>query len=240
MLNIKGHIFFALIKLNQNRNKTYNNNNEKENDIDSIIRKNHITCTRYYRHRMNDMKKLLTNDPTLLGHVNDFFFVIEFHNRGNKHDHALIWIKNALIYVKSSNCEVIQFIDKYITCNTNLIHQKFANMHWHHHWIFYREYSKTQCKYNFPISPMKRTRILELIIVPKQIIINNFTKVCNAIKQEQYNESVSFDSFLEKLSMIERDYIKDIQSTLKTIIIFLKRKPSHTWNNSFTIKIPDL
>ncbi len=33
----------------------------------------------------------------------DIYIVIEFQNRGNKHDHGLLWMKNAPMYEVDTN-----------------------------------------------------------------------------------------------------------------------------------------
>jgi len=39
-----------------------------------------------------------------------FYFVIEFHNRGNEHDHGLLLIKNGPTYGVDSNEIIEQFV----------------------------------------------------------------------------------------------------------------------------------
>ena len=74
-----------------------NENITKEN-IDSIIRKHPVTCTRYYRNNFNALLKLLKNNDHFFGCVIDYFFVTKFQNRGNEHDHGILWIENAPVY----------------------------------------------------------------------------------------------------------------------------------------------
>jgi hypothetical protein len=43
-----------------------------------------------------------------------------------------------------------------------------------------------------------------------------------------------------ELQLTEDEYMQVIQSTLKQPTIFLKRKPSHIWNNSFVKDMPNM
>ena len=62
----------------------------ENDDIDYLIRKDPVTCTRYYRHRINALRQLICHDETFFGKISDYYFVTEFHNRGSEHDHTLL------------------------------------------------------------------------------------------------------------------------------------------------------
>ena len=51
-----------------------------------------------------------------IGKITDYFYRVEFQQRGSPHVHCLFWIENAPIIDKNSDKEVIQFIYKYVTC----------------------------------------------------------------------------------------------------------------------------
>jgi hypothetical protein len=59
--------------------------------------------------------------------------VTEFHNKGSEHDHALLWIEGALVYGNDNNSQIEQFVDKYITCNTDHLDRELAKFHRHYH-----------------------------------------------------------------------------------------------------------
>ena len=63
----------------------------------------------------------------------------KFQNRGNEHDHMLIWIQNAPIYGNESNDEIVKFFDHHITCNTDHLQTHMAKLQKHHHT---RQYKK--------------------------------------------------------------------------------------------------
>ena len=50
-----------------------------------------------------------------IGKVKDYFYRVEFQNRGSPHIHMLMWIEDAKMFEKNSDDEVTAFIDDYIT-----------------------------------------------------------------------------------------------------------------------------
>ena len=48
-------------------------------------------------------------DNSLFENVIDYFFVTKFQNRGNQHDHFLIWVKSAPIYGKETTRNIEAF-----------------------------------------------------------------------------------------------------------------------------------
>jgi hypothetical protein len=119
--------------LHRNRKRKKQTDTLENNDIDYLIRKDPVTCTRYYRHRINALRQLICHDETFFGKISDYFFVTEFQNRGNEHDHALLWIEGAPVYGADNNSQIEQFVDKYITCNTDHLDPELAKVHRHYH-----------------------------------------------------------------------------------------------------------
>ena len=65
--------------------------------------------------------------------VKEFFYRFEFQQRGSPHIHMLVWIENAPTLEKNSEEEIVQFVDKYLTCNIDNVKyselQKTMNEH---------------------------------------------------------------------------------------------------------------
>lgn len=51
-----------------------------------------------------------------IGKIKDYFYRVEFQQRGYPHVHCLFWIENAPQIDKNTNEEIVEFIDKYVTC----------------------------------------------------------------------------------------------------------------------------
>ena len=123
----------TLTELSTNRGTQKYTQTLEDIDIDYLIRKDPVTCTRYYRHRINSLRQLICHDEMFFGKISNYFFVTEFQNRGNEQDHTLLWIEGALVYGADNNSEIEQFVDKYITCNIDHLDPELAKVHRHYH-----------------------------------------------------------------------------------------------------------
>ena len=54
-----------------------------------------------------------------IGKVLDCFYRVEFQQRGSPHIHMLVWKENAPTLETNSEEETVQFVDQYLTCNTD-------------------------------------------------------------------------------------------------------------------------
>jgi hypothetical protein len=68
---------------------------------------------------------------SLFGYISDFFFITEFQNCENEHDHGLLWIKNAPMYGVHTNEEIEKFVDMYISCDVSLLPNPLQNAQQH-------------------------------------------------------------------------------------------------------------
>ena len=51
-----------------------------------------------------------------LGKISDWFYRVEYQQRGSPHIHLLIWLEDAPVYGCDGDDEVTSFIDEIITC----------------------------------------------------------------------------------------------------------------------------
>ena len=179
-------------------------------------------------------------DSTFFGKISDYYFVTEFQNRGTEHEHGLLWIENAPIYGKERNSEIDKFLDNYITCNTDHLEPDVAKLHKHHHTRSCKKRKNSNCRYNFPMPPMKSTMIIEPTNAENKKIIEKSISFFAFLEETNYNDSITHDNFLLEIGLLENEYIELLQHTIKQPTIFLKRKPSHIWNNSFAKAMPTL
>jgi DNA modification methylase len=98
------------------------NDSELENltwqDKCHLIKSDPVTCARYFDHKFQIfVSHVLKHQLKPIGEIVDFFFRVEFQQRGFPHVHMLIWIKNSPVYDSTNEDDVGTFIDKYITCS---------------------------------------------------------------------------------------------------------------------------
>ena len=62
-----------------------------------LVQKDPVTCSRYFDHRVQEfLNTVLKSASDPIGKVKDFFYRVEFQQRGSPHIHMPVWIKNAL------------------------------------------------------------------------------------------------------------------------------------------------
>ena len=98
-----------------------------------------------------------------LGKLKDWFYRVEYQQRGSPHIHMLIWLENAPIFGIDEDEDVVHFIDQIITCSkphndTELV--DLVNRQTHRHSHTCRKNSTKVCRFNYPQAPMRSTKIL--------------------------------------------------------------------------------
>ena len=85
-----------------------------------LVQKDPVTCSRYFEHRVQEfLNTVLKSDCELIGKVKDYFYRVEFQQRGSPHIYMLVWIENTLTLEKNSEEETVQFVDQYLTCSAD-------------------------------------------------------------------------------------------------------------------------
>ena len=204
-----------------------------------LVQKDPVTCSRYFDHRVQEfLNIILKSNCEPIGKLRDFFYRVEFQQRGSPHIHMLVWIDNAPSLEKSSEEEIVQFVDKYLTCSVN--DEKTAHLvelQTHKHSRTCRKKRKAICRFGFPLPPMPQTRLL----YPLEEEVDQFKKKYSELQRamnENKDNDVSFAEFLEtEAKMTFEDYIKCIRSSLNAPKVFLKRAPNEMRVNLFNVKI---
>jgi hypothetical protein len=88
--------------------------------------------------------------------------------------------------------------------------------------------------------PMKRTIVLDPISSFDKDLADKSRSMFTSLEQKNYDSQMTFEDFLVEMDLGEDQYIQLIQCKLKQPTIFLKRKPTHIWNNSFANDMPNL
>ena len=83
-----------------------------------LVQKDPVTCSRYFDHRVNEfLSTVLKSNCEPIGKVKDYFYRVEFQQRGSPHIHMLVWVENAPTLETNSEDEIVQFVDQYLTCS---------------------------------------------------------------------------------------------------------------------------
>ena len=78
-----------------------------------------MTAVRMFYHRINELMRLLNSPANPLGKITDYFYRVEFQQRGAPHIHCLFWVKEAPKFDQDSDEAVCSFIDRYV-CARNV------------------------------------------------------------------------------------------------------------------------
>ena len=202
-----------------------------------LIKSDPVTCARYFDHRVQTfIANVLKDNSAPIGDIADYFYRVEFQQRGSPHIHMLIWIKNAPIYNGCNGSEVARFVDKYVSCKTDPSMPNLINYQTHRHARTCRKKGKAICRFNFPLPPLPQTMVLEPLAdeTKKRKGQRDFQNIASVLAQSASNEIPSYNELLHKLGIDHDTYIYAIQSTLHTSKVFLQRTIEETRINSYS------
>ena len=73
----------------------------------------------------------------------------------------LVWIENAPALEKNSELEIVQFVDKHLTCSSNNEESAhLVELQTHKHLRTCRKKGKAVCRFGFPLPPLPETMLL--------------------------------------------------------------------------------
>ncbi|XP_070567337.1 uncharacterized protein [Ptychodera flava] len=226
-------------------NKEYTDDdvlNMSWNTKSDLIKSDPVTCARHFDYSFQRfMHDFLMSSHHPIGEIHDYFYRVEFQQRGSPHIHMLVWIKDAPQYGENSDDDITQFIDQYITCSNDTSNESFAeliNYQMHRHAKTCKKKGQCVCRFGFPVPPMPRTMILQPLPMDtdestEQILQKHYENIKTVVTDLQFGETLSFSEFLNKLQLDEQTYINAIQSSLTSDKISLKRSPNEIRINSY-------
>ena len=182
-------------------------------------------------------------DTAPLGKISDWFYRVEYQQRGSPHIHMLIRLEDAPEFGKDSDAKVTSFTDKIITCQKpidNLELLNLVNRQVHRHSHTCRKNTKSECRFNYQQPPMRQTQILLRLDsdMPQNEVKmhkdrwKSIKKHLSDIKDDQ-NTNISFDQLLLDLNVIEESYLLAVRSSLNAPTVFLKRNPNELCINNY-------
>ena len=197
-----------------------------------------VTCVRYFDHRVHVfINNILRSPHEPIGKVTDYFYRVEFQQRGSPHIHMIVWIDQAPVFDVDNDEQVSQFIDKYTSCSTSVLPEmmKYVDLQRHKHSKSCRKGQMPICRFGFPHPPMSRTRILRSKLSASEDNEPNKTyeSIIQKLNDMKDGENITFEQFLIELNMSEEDYIECIEKSLTTSTIYLKRSPSEIRINPY-------
>ena len=87
-----------------------------------LVQKDPVTCSRYFDHQVQEfLNTILKSNCEPTGKLKDFFYRVEFQQRGSPHIHMLVLIENAPTKENNLVEEIVEFVDKHITCSAEMM-----------------------------------------------------------------------------------------------------------------------
>ena len=200
------------------------------NEKTKLVQKDPVTCSRFFDHRVQQFIKIvLKSEFHPIGKVNDYFYRVEFQQRGSPHIHILIWVEDAPKYKENPNEDIVEYIDKHVSCNLSDEFKDLIALQVHKHSKTCRKKGHAICRFGFPLPPMKKTVILEPLdecVEKHKSMYKEIQEKINSLHELDNIEDLTFEEFLSDiLHMTEEDYIKCVRSSLSGAKVFLQRKP---------------
>ncbi|XP_055084859.1 uncharacterized protein LOC117386041 [Periophthalmus magnuspinnatus] len=211
-----------------------------------LLRRHPVTAARMFDSRWRRfLRKVILSPAQPIGKVIDYFYRVEFQQRGSPHVHCLFWIENAPKLGVNTDEEVVQFVDKYVTCelpsDPDLL-EKVTSVQQHS-----KRHSKTckknnkVCRFNFPRPVSARTFIKQkdpdsepLVTKEEAEFIMSVLK--NAIVDEN-NLCLSAEELFASLGLSQFTF-EQVYSVLDGHThIVLKRDVAETWINNYNEKL---
>ncbi|CAJ1060221.1 uncharacterized protein LOC121898666 isoform X1 [Xyrichtys novacula] len=192
-----------------------------------LLRRNPVLAARMFDYRWHlFLKEVLMSPANPIGKILDYFYRVEFQQRGSPHVHCLFWIENAPVIDVNTDDEVVQFIDRYVSCelpnNTDDLHEVVSSVQQHS-----KQHSKTckkggkQCRFNFPKPVSARTFIsraykeVEMECVCQRNV-HNIVEQCTCGKEENEKKHKQEGEFAVKVFELIAKALSDENCTIQT------------------------
>ena len=192
-----------------------------------LVQSDPVTCVRHFDHRVSQFIDTILKSPqSPLGVFKDFFYRVEFQQRGSPHIHMLAWIQGAPRYGENNDAEVIEYVDRVASCSVDVPEdlQKVVEFQKHKHSRTCRKGGKPVCRFGIPFPPMRKTTVIQPYVGEDRSIYEDYYSTVqehlNKVEQDE-----TFDEFLDKIGLSESDYMKALQTSVTAEKVFLKRKP---------------
>ncbi|KAK3105661.1 hypothetical protein FSP39_002926 [Pinctada imbricata] len=202
----------------------------------TLVQKDPIACSRIFNDRVQQFIKIFLKSPHQpVGHVTDYFYRVEFQQRGSPHIHMLVWVDDAPKYPKDSDEAVVEFVDNYVTCSNEKDKlSTLIELQTHKHSKTCRKKGKAVCRFGFPLPPLRTTMLLEPLETDIEKYKKKYDEIQNKMNKYKDGMNFSYDQFLkEVVDMPQDEYIKCIRSSINGPKVFLKRTPSEVRVNMY-------
>lgn len=134
-------------------------------DRQLLVENNPVTVSRVFNKEVQNFIRLLKSGDAFNGYkAKDYWYRIEWQQRGSPHLHLILWIEN---FPKLDTVEGIKAMDSLVRCDIPEDDDELAylvkkyQIHKHSH-TCYKNNKNNTCRFGFPRPACKKTRVLEI------------------------------------------------------------------------------
>ena len=214
------------------------------------IRSNPVTAARHFQFRAQKfIHGVLMSDALPVGLIVDYFYRVEFQQRGSPHLHCLFWVKDAPKIGHNTEKEICSFIDTYVSCNIPDsetdpdLYTLVDKVQRHSHSSSCMKSGKG-CRFHFPKAPTSETLIADIAnIETTEPALIKIRKEENAAILKKVNDCLaehpnySFDDLLLEAEVGKDVYLKVLSQSTSSPTVIPARQPFHSYINNYN---PDL
>ncbi|XP_072572246.1 uncharacterized protein [Paramormyrops kingsleyae] len=213
----------------------------------ALLKNNPVTAARMFDHRFHCfLKDVIMSEAQPIGKIVDYFYRVEFQQRGSPHTHCLFWVEDAPKVGKDEDDEVAAFIDRFVTCempeDDDEMHEIICSVQQHS-----KRHSKTckkkgtTCRFNFPRPPSNRTFLSSHKLgnaetdgkhLKKEVAAAIMKKVKHALLNTEAKYD-SVDSLFDAIHLNQEVFEAAYSRLTKNTSIVLKRRPCEVWVNQY-------
>ncbi|XP_061190015.1 uncharacterized protein LOC133197842 [Saccostrea echinata] len=219
-----------------------------------LLKANPVTVARMFEHRFHIfLHEVILSPAQPIGKIKDYFYRVEFQQRGSPHVHCLFWVEDAPKLLEDGKQAVCDFIDKYVTCSIPVkdeeptLHDTVLQVQQHS-----KKHSKScrkggkECRFNFPRPPTCKTFITTPFLDKnddddddddtemQKIHAKNILKcVWEKIQDEHFDCGKTTAELFSELNIPQDIYEKAYNLVGSKQSVILRRNPNELWTNQY-------
>ena len=222
----------------------------------NIIMSNPAIAAKMFQQRVHHfINHVILSKANPIGKVVDYYYRTEFQQRGWPHIHMVVWVENAPKFKKDPDQEVVEFIDKYISCelppeSDEELHEIVTSVQVHskNHTKSCRKTGKV-CRFNYPKPPSNRTFICRPVdpidgdendpnyrddLADRNAEEKKAQEILKKLWQVlEANDDAEFDQILQITGITQSEFENSLALLAKKNTLYYKRRVQDQWINHY-------
>lgn len=204
-----------------------------------LVSEDPVTCAIYFNKLVHELMSILRtkqkHNPFGRHRVVDYFYRIEFQQRGSPHAHILLWLAcDPAEDLSEDMPRTVQLINDLCSVHKqDLANPEMIRNQTHSHTFTCTKRGEQTCRFNIPYWPMYRTLMLLPLAKEDERRKSLRKRVREARSKLETKVYDTIESFLADMDCDFASYLNLIRSSLKRPTYFLQRDMSQLYINAF-------